>query len=235
MAPRETVPVSTNGMMMTGVTTAAQREALTRAPPASMARSVSPDDVDALVKNPDNIRTPEQARSVLGALVPGATAENGSVEKYRAVTKSLEVLSPQSSAADVSRFLRREYYSDEMLDLGGYKISTREPVLSAEVAKMNLSPLRAWQEVPGRDGQKLDIAHTFVAVDAYASEPGLNGKAKAYLFTHVGDAATGALSAVGLKDAGNNNEVDQRGNAFGTKAVSRLSDNPTLPLSKLLR
>jgi outer membrane protein OmpA-like peptidoglycan-associated protein len=169
--------------------------------------------------------------------------ENGRFANHKnfvRLVKIVEAMEPEASLGDVTRFLRRLYYGDDLLTLGGFGMGGGEPQISQgtkdRVIAAEFKP--AWQEIwgpraGGNDYRKLDVAHSLVALDAWVNN-GASGRLRAWIFTDFGDWATGVLSALDVKDAGNDNPVDKRGNDFGEQLFGTLDDHPFEKLSALL-
>lgn len=188
-----------------------------------------------LIANPLLIKTPQDAQAVLDQLIADAKTRGGTMADWHAAIRAMEVLSPQSSTRDIARFLRRKFYDDGLLQFVGITPAEGEPSLSPELKRYEykLDALKKWQEVDGKGG-RLDFAHALVAIDCYAWQPNPLGRTKGWVFTYFGDAATGAASAIGFREAGNNNEPDQRGNDLGRTFVRSFARDETLRLSTLV-
>lgn len=188
-----------------------------------------------LIANPGLIRTPQDAQMVIDQLLAEAGKRDGKMSDWAALTRAMEVLSPQSSTRDITRYLRRIFYGDNLFEFIGITLKEGEPNVSADLKRYEwkLGPLKRWQEVESRGG-KTDFGHALVALDAYAWQPNPLGRSKAWLFTYFGDAATGVASALGFRDAGDNNEPDQRGNALGHNFVYAYGRNESMSLSGLV-
>lgn len=188
-----------------------------------------------LIANPLLIKSQQDAQQVLDTLLAQAATREGTMAEWQALIRAMEVLSPQSSTRDITRLLRRQFYGDNLFEFAGVKVAEGEPNLSPELKRYEwkLSALKKWQEVDARGG-RLDFGHALVALDAYAWQPNPLGRSKAWLFTYFGDAATGAASAIGFREAGNNNEPDRRGNDLGHTFVYEFGRDPNLRLSSLV-
>ena len=120
--------------------------------------------------------TKEEAKETLDRLIKEArSGEPGSVEKYRELVLAMEVLSPESNARDITRFLRRVYYSDDQLQFAGVTAGEGEPTISPELAayENKIYGLKKWQLLDKGDGsgKKFDFGHSLVGLDAYSWNP----------------------------------------------------------------
>lgn len=197
--------------------------------------------------------SPANRKAIASLALEGfATHATRSVANYSRLVKLLEtsVTNPGDNAADVrrdvTRALRRAYYSDAALQFG-VTVGEYEPKAQVTAAVGTFANLlrggSGWQEIPSFDGKKVDVAHALVAADAYMNA----GQFQAWVFTDFGDWASGRLSDLDsviksaggsgsdtLTGAGNDNEVDIRGNDMGERIYDRLSAGAATPLSQLL-
>lgn len=214
--------------------------------------------IDSMLRNPKTIMTTEQANAVLDHVTATASRSNGSIQDYAAVVRAIEVVSPESSPADVAAIMRPMHYPTHIFpDLGPMSMPSRDAVMSDELrrriggSEQNWidSPLgkavNKWGEVPRTRGgtSEVDIGHSMTAVDAYrnTSNPLLKG-ANARTYTFLGDYGSGAintvkgaLSKIGIGDDGDPisgwNMRDQRGNTYGSTLVTQGNLNPGMRLS----
>ena len=195
--------------------------------------------VNSVGTSSGNTMSKEEAKKRIEELLEEArSGKPGSIEKYNELIKAMEVISPQSSAKDIARFLRRIYYTDEMLTFTGITVAKGEPNISPELKAMEYRfySLKKWQAIPDKEGGKetIDFAHALVGFDAYAWQPGLGGRAKGYLFTFLGDYGSQVFSWCGAKGAGDWNSTDHRGNSMGRRMRSALAETPNASLSSIV-
>ncbi|MCP4501825.1 MAG: hypothetical protein GY822_17835 [Deltaproteobacteria bacterium] len=195
----------------------------------------------ALVEQILKTATPAQAKALGQAGVTAFTQaiandpSKRTAENFTRMVKLFEAIDPKASAGDVSRELRRTFYPDHgafmNLGDGGEKTGASKD-LTAAVAESH-GFLGSIREIKGPDGKELDIAHSLISVDARANSP-LTGRARAALYTDVGDGIQGALNAIGIDAGGDMNAPDVRGNDFGEQLGDAAAANPNARLSDLL-
>lgn len=204
---------------------------------------------DTFVKDPkalDKILedgTPEEKKAIAMATMEGftrAARKNqgfATLENFGRITKMAEAIDPKAPSKDIARALRGEYYSNEQLQVGPINLGKNKANINQDLRGVldRVDLKRDWQEITGPDGKKMDVAHSLVALDAYAQQPGVAGYLKSQLFTDVGDAASQVFSWAGQKGAGDFNKVDLRGNNYGDQLRSRFAQTPDAKLSDLLR
>ena len=183
--------------------------------------------------------TKEEAKALIEELLNEArNGVPGTLEKYHALIKAMEVLSPQSNARDITRFLRRVYYSDSQLSFAGATMGEGEPNISPELAAFGnkIYVLKKWQVIPEGNGSsdKFDFGHSLVGLDAYSWSPGIGGRARGYLFTFFGDYGSQVFSWCGADGAGDWNKEDHAGNLFGRRMTNQYSDDHSLKLSEMI-
>lgn len=183
--------------------------------------------------------TMEEAEIVVDKLLTEAqSGVPGTLDKYNELIAAMEVLSPESSAADITRLLRRQYYGDEMLQFAGQSPAEGEPRISPELRAFEnrLHVLKNWQVISKSDGtnDKFDFGHSLVGLDAYAWQPGLGGRAKGYLFTFLGDYGSQVFTWCGADGAGDWNREDHTGNVFGRRMTNLYADDKSLSLSDMI-
>lgn len=181
----------------------------------------------------------EEAAIVVDKLLTEAqSGVPGTLDKYTELITAMEVLSPESSAADISRLLRRQYYGDHLLEFMGQSLAEGDPQISPElkVFQNRLHVLRNWQVISKSDGtdETFDFGHSLVGLDAYASQPGLKGRAKGYLFTFLGDYGSQVFTWCGADGAGDWNKEDHAGNIFGRRMTNLYADDRSLSLSEMI-
>lgn len=187
-------------------------------------------------------QAPAESKKAFGEAVLGSFAEHGrkteafrTHENHGRMLQMMEAIDPNATPKDLSRALRREFYSDDQLQFVGATMGSGEPKLNDSLKRIFEDRQLGWQEITGPDGKKLDIAHSMVALDAALNNEGTSGRLKAWLFTDFGDFASGLLSKIGVTGAGNNNEIDQRGNAFGEQLFETQRDKQFDKLTDLLQ
>ena len=189
--------------------------------------------------DPSTFMSKEEALQKVEELLEEArSGKPGSIDKYNELIRAMEVVSPQSSAKDIARFLRRVYYSDSQLTFSGITVAKGEPNIAPELKNMEYKfvALKKWQVVPDKEGgtDKSDFGHALVGFDAYAWQPGIGGRAKSYLFTFLGDYGSQVFTWCGAKGAGDWNSEDHSGNVMGRRMRSALADNPDASLSTIV-
>ena len=197
--------------------------------------SKNPAQLDQLLATGSPADKQNVARAVFQGFLDKATPNTGN---YQRMVKLAEAMDPNAKLGDLTRALRQQYYGDDMLQLAGFGMGDAKPNLSPELKSMidgaGGALKKKWQEIPGPDGQPVDIAHSLVALDAQENNPGVNGKVRAWVFTDFGDWATGVLSKLGATGAGDDNPTDQRGNDFGGQLMKSQRTAPAASLSALL-
>jgi hypothetical protein len=102
----------------------------------------------------------------------------------------------------------------------------------ARLLMMKAIPLAKQQQVSTQEGlEQLLAREGMPADDAYSNA----GTTEAWVSTDFGDFASGVLSKVGVRGAGDDTDADNRGNDMGEAMYDKLSGGSPAPLSVLIK
>lgn len=210
-----------------------------------------PEKVDQVFKGgTPSALTKTQSRDIARLALEGfAKTAKPNTDNFSRLTVLLEHAIEQGDAASERKYLARSlhhaFYGDSILNFMDEE--DRAPMLKAEsdpfVKDIQSDLKKRWKEIPGADGEKVDVSHAIVGVDMYLST---GSTLAAWTFTDGGDYGSQAATGVGtvldwvnidnsLKDAGNLNWPDIRGNDMGERIYDRISDGNISPLSRLFK
>ncbi len=216
-----------------------------------LARSITPEVLDEVLTAGNE---PERAQLATGLLGPwidraGQDPSFATYDNFVRAVMLMEAVDPSASPADLAKLVRRHFYTDDLFETFNVTVGG-EPDVNARLRALDasLGSFSAWREIPGTMGRKFpgaptDVGHALVALDVYATrrrEGGLTGgrfrgRLDAFVFTDFGDAATEALSFVGVKGVGDYSDPDANGNQLGHELIRGYDRGIAPTLSDLLK